>query len=423
MKKIYKALSLILAVIMMFNVFYIGAFAKKKDNEQVLKFDENGNFRIMHITDTHFTDFPFEESINFIKTAIADYNPDLIVLGGDNIKGWFDTSMQLGTKAAIDQLIAPIAESGVPFTFVYGNHDWESYLCPKQLQNSYYAAYDNCILPNGYSFGLRTSNGNILIKDSKGEKDIFNVWLFDSGTKVKSDKKTTVQCVNSAEVEWYIKTSNELKEANGGQVIPSIAFQHLGFEEVRKLFVEDENGFKSGDKTYVLKDGITDRIKDGKAGIGGSSMTSYLNKSCEVSSENDGQYSAFVQQGDVIGMFFGHTHTLNFCGITEDNIALGVTPSAGGFNISSRFTDADGNPVEARGLRVIDINEAALTDGDGDNLEALSTFVVYYSDYFKDSIEKYPKKYTQYDWHSFFEWFEIEFGYLFDYIKSIFTVD
>jgi len=32
-----------------------------------LKFDENWNFRILHISDTHFTDFPFEESIAFIE--------------------------------------------------------------------------------------------------------------------------------------------------------------------------------------------------------------------------------------------------------------------------------------------------------------------------------------------------------------------
>jgi len=419
MKKSNRLISVFLTVVMIFNVFCIGSFAKK--TEPTLKFDDDGNFRIMHITDTHYTDFPFDESIEFISKALDDYKPNLVVLGGDNIKGWFDTSMQLGTKAAIDQLVAPIVERDIPFTFVYGNHDWETYLCPKQLQNRYYAKYDNCILPNGYSFGLRTSNGNILIKDSKGEKDIFNVWLFDSGTKVKSDKKTTIQCVNSAEINWYVKTSNKLKEANGGKVIPSIAFQHLGFEEVRKLFVEDENGFASGGKTYVLKSGITDTIKEGKSGIKSTQMTSYLTKSCELSTENDGQYSAFVNQGDVLGMFFGHTHSNNFCGITEDNIILGVTPSAGGFNILSRFTDADGNQVEARGLRIIDINEDALTDGDDDNLEAISTTVIYYSDYFTDSIEKYPKKFSEHDWHSFFEWFEIEFGYLFDYIKEAFT--
>jgi len=422
MKKSNRIPALILTLIMTFNVLCVGAYAKG-NNQPTLKFDENGNFRIMHITDTHFTDFPFTEMIDFIGEAIDDYEPDLVVFGGDNIKGWFDTSVQLGTKAAIDQLVAPVVERNVPFTFVYGNHDWETYLCPKLLQNSYYGAYDNCILPNGYSSILRRSNGNILIKDSKGEKDIFNIWLFDSGTKIKSDKKTTIQCVNSAEIKWYEKKCAELKEANGGKVIPSIAFQHLGFEEVRKLFVEDENGFKSGDKTYVLKSGFTDGIKDGVAGVENTKMTSHLSKSCELSTENDGQYDAFVRQGDVIGMFFGHTHANDFCGITEDNIALGVTLSAGGFNILSRYTDAEGNQVEARGLRIIDINEDALTDGDDNNLEALSTFSVYLSDYFEDSIEQYPKKFSEHDWHSFFEWFEIEFTYLGEYFKLILNID
>lgn len=419
MKFVKRILAVFLVSVMMFGIFSPGTSAKC--SVPVLKFNENGKFRILHISDTHYTDFPFSESVAFIESALDDYRPDLVVFGGDNIKGWFDTSMQLGTKAAIDRLVAPVAERNIPFTFVYGNHDREAYLCPKTQQNRYYAAYDNCIAPDGYASAFGSSNGNILIKDSAGNNDIFNIWLFDSGTKIKAAGKTTVKGVKSAQIRWYEKKCAEIKAANGGNTVPAIAFQHFGTEEVTQLFNEDPNGERCGNKTYSLKPGITDGIKNGVAGVENLRMTTHLNKNCEIPTQNNGEYSAFVRQGDVIGLFFGHTHANDFCGITDDGIILGATLSAGGFNISSRFTAADGSQVEARGMRVIDIDENLLTDGDGDNLEAISTFSVYYTDYFTDSVEKYPVKYKDYDEHSFGEWIKIEFGYFAEFMRSVFS--
>ena len=132
MKNFKKILSVIFVMIFIVGCVCPAASAK---SETELQFNEDGKFRIMHITDTHFTDFPFAESIAFIEKALDDYKPDLVVLGGDNIKGWFDTSMQLGVKAAIDQLVAPFEERDIPFTFVYGNHDWQTYLCPKNMHD------------------------------------------------------------------------------------------------------------------------------------------------------------------------------------------------------------------------------------------------------------------------------------------------
>ncbi len=419
MKLSRRIFSVILALLMLFGMFGITSFATGNKNE--LKFDENGNFRIMHIADTHYTDFPFEESAAFIEKALDDYAPDLIIFGGDNIKGWFDTSMQLGVKAAIDKLVAPAVKRNIPFSFVYGNHDWEAYLCPKSVQTAFYGAYTNCIIPDGYSSLTGTGCGNITVKDSSGEKDIFNIWLFDSGTKTKISGSTVIEGVPVSQIKSYTQKSNMLKNANSGNPLPAIAFQHFGIEKVTSLFEENENGYECAGKKYVLKSGITDTVSDGKAGIENTRQTLHLNKSCEIPESDNGEYDAFVSQGDVFGLFFGHTHTNDFCGITEDNIILGATPSAGGFNISSRYTDENGSKAEARGIRVIDINEEALTSGTN-RTEALSTFSVYYKDYFTDSIEKYPEKYKKLDEHSFAEWIKIEFEYLIAYLKSLFKL-
>lgn len=417
MKKFKKVLSVLFAMVFIIGSVCPAAFAKDKTG---LKFGDDGNFRIMHITDTHYTDFPFEESVGFISKALDEYQPDLVIFGGDNIKGWFDTSMQLGVKAAIDQLVAPLEERNIPFSFVYGNHDWEAYLCPKTMQNKFYSAHSNCIMPDGYSTLFRAGNGNILIKDSSGEKNIFNIWLLDSGTKIKTGK-TKVESVNSVQLNWYKKTSEKLAKQNGGEVIPSIAFQHFPVQEITKIFDEAENGVDCGEKTYTLKSGFTDGITFGVPGTQSTTMSTHLNKGVEIPTDNSGEYDAWVSQGDVIGAFFGHAHVNDYCGITEDGIILGSTLSAGGFNIASRFNDKDGNPVEARGLRIIDLDEKTLLDSSKNPTEAVSTFSVYYSDYDSTSVEKYPSKYKAYDEHDFGEWIKIEFGYLADFIAGLFN--
>ncbi len=416
MKKSKQIFSVILATLFILISLCPAVFAT---DTRDLKFGNNGKFRIMHITDTHFTDYPFRESIAFIEKALDDYKPDLVILGGDNVKGWFDTSVQLGVKSAIDKLVAPLEERNIPFSFVYGNHDWETYLCPKTVQNKMYAAHPNCIVPDGYNSLTRTANGNILIKDSKGEKDIFNLWLFDSGTKIKIDG-TYIESVNSDQLKWYKNTCETLKENNGGIALPSLVFQHIPVEEVTYLFDENENGVKCGDKTYTLKPGITDGITNGVAGTPNDRMATHLNKVVEIPTQNSGEYSAWLTEGDVIGAFFGHSHINDFCGITDDGIILGATLSAGGFNISSRFKDENENPVEARGLRIIDLDENVLSDETAKPTQAVTTFSVYYSDYFSDSIEKYPSKDSSLDDHNFGEWILIELEYLINFILGIF---
>ncbi len=417
MKNLKKYICTVLSAILIFSCLCTVAFAK---NNNELKFNENGKFRIMHITDTHYTDFPFEESVAFIEKVLDEYKPDLVIFGGDNIKGWFDTSMQLGVKKAIDSLIAPVEKRNIPFSYTYGNHDWEAYLCPKILQNNMYKSHSNCIVPNGFSGLFRVGDGSILIKDSKGEKNIFNLWLFDSGTKFKTGK-TKIESVTALQLKNYEKACEKLTKNNGGKVIPSFVFQHFPVQEITYIFDEAESDFKCGEKTYKLKSGITDGITNGVAGTPNERITTHLNKSVEIPSENSGEYSEWLNCGDVIGAFFGHSHVNDYCGITDDGIILGATMSAGGFNIASRFNNENGNPVEARGLRIIDLDEKTLLDSEKDALNAVSTFSVYYSDYFTDSLKKYPSKYKELDEHDFGEWIKIEFGYLRDFLLSIFS--
>ncbi len=417
MKKIKALLAVLLTMAILATTV---VFASAETSGTDLKFDKNGNFRIMHITDTHFIDNPFDEAIEFIEKALDDYKPNLVVFGGDNIKGWFSTSMQLGVKKAINKLVTPLEKRNIPFTFVYGNHDWQTYLCPKELQNKFYAEYSNCILPNGPQNLIHTGIGNVLVKDSTGTKNIFNIWLFDSGTILKGDNFKFVENVSPAQVLWYNVTCKKLAKENGG-VIPAISFSHFPANEVVKVFEENKNGIICDDgKAYALKAGFTDGITNGVAGRENTRRDTFFNDSSEIPTVNTGLYASWVRNGDVFAAFFGHAHENDFAGITEDNIAFCATASAGGFDIAARYNKGS-EVIEARGLRIIDINEKALLSG-GKNINALTTFSVYYTDYFDNSIEKYPVKDTSRAEHSFGEWLQIEFGYLFDFISDILKI-
>ena len=415
MKKSQKILSVFFSLVLLLGAVCPAVYA---EGDPGLKFGDDGKFRIMHITDTHFTDCPFEEAIAFIEAALDDYKPDLVVFGGDNIKGWFDTSMQLGVKTAIDSLVAPLEERGIPFAYTYGNHDWQTYLCPKVLQNGFYQLHPNCIKPETNGTPFRAGDGYILVKDSAGENNILNLWLFDSGTILELGDDEYVEGVNALQLGWYKKACDKVASENGGRVIPSLVFQHFPVWEISKIFDEAENGVSSGNKKYALKSEFTDGITAGVPGRANDRITTHLNKSADIPTDNSGEYAAWVAKGDVFGAFFGHSHVNDYCGITEDGIVLGATMSAGGFNISSRFNDADGNPVEARGLRVIELDEEALTNG-GSPVDSMTTYSVYYSDYFDGSVEKYPSKYKKLDEHDFGEWILLELEYFVKLIADI----
>lgn len=357
---IRRLLTLAAAAVIALTSLSVTAYAYDEDK---LKFDGVGKFTIVQFSDTHNTDQPYDEMIKLIEAALDTYNPNLAVFTGDNVTGGWFMSTPLSVKNAIDCIASPCEEREIPFAAVFGNHDWQT-LCPERLQIRMYQSYDMCLMKKGFSVFSRNGNYNLTIKDSAGAKDIFNLWFFDSGAKDLNDNITGV---NNSQISWYEQRSAELGALNGGEPLPSIVFQHIPVIEVNKLYLEVPEGTE-GAISYNGKHVILDPSK-AYAGSG------ELKARSGVPVKNNGQYESFVKTGDVVAAFFGHDHTNDFVGKTEDGIILGSTKTSG---FESR---GDGK----QGFRVIVLDE--------NDLKNIETFSVYYKDLVGGEIPEPKREY------------------------------
>lgn len=339
MKKIISML-LAFALIFSFSALTVSSTAAQANNaneaEAVLKFGEDGKFRIMQITDIQ--DGPFLEyaTMQFLKDVVEAEKPDLIVLTGDNISGG-SSPTKLLAKIAISRYMSIFEEAGIPVAMVYGNHDSEG-PADKEYQMEVYESFDCFVGCEGEDL---TGCGNyyLPIYDAKGEEMLYNLWMFDSLTYNRHPESETdvayyendlggYACVHKDQIDWYVRESNKLKEANGGKVVPSMVFQHIVVPEIFDALVKDANG------NWALP--------KGSQGVLGEDP-------CPPAYSN-GQFDAMVEQGDVVAMFFGHDHKNDFI-VNHKGIDLSTTPGAG----FSSYGNID------RGVRIIELDEKDLS--------------------------------------------------------------
>ncbi len=301
-----KALSIVLALVMLFSCTVM-AFAADSDLP-ILRFDENGEFKILHITDCQDVYPANQTMVQFITHCLNKYEPDLVVLGGDNCVD--DTG---NIEAAITEIANIFVENETYFTLVFGNHDREGGRGENDVLLGYYqkAGGKYCLAYDAVPTltGVGTHNLPILASDSL--KVAYNLYMFDSGTSGYSDPersgKEGYDCVHEDQVNWFKATNSTYTALNGGKVIPSMAFQHIIVGEIMDVFYKEksevaisfDSKFCNG-KEYDLTVADFSAIKDGM-----------LTEPPCPGVENYGQFDALVEQGTV-AVFSGHDHVNTF---------------------------------------------------------------------------------------------------------------
>ena len=292
-------------------------------NKTPLRF-KNGKFKIMLIGDLHESYDMYSDNAankaddmnNLLTKAVEQLNPDLVVYLGDNAGA--DNEMQM--RSVISRILYPVSVRDIPFAVVFGNHDRECAVSLKD-QMRLYNEHDNCYMYNADESITGYGNYNILIKSSKSDNDIFNLWFMDSNNLAENQELSYYDWVHEDQIEWYKKTALSLKEKNGGQVIPALLFQHIPVPEEYELLREAKphekldsvsGHLKWADKNYVLKD----------------TVEGYLGEGPCTPCVNSGQFAAWKEIGDVTGAFFGHDHMNDFAGYV-DGIMLAQSKTAG----------------------------------------------------------------------------------------------
>lgn len=343
-RKTGKIISVVLAVMMIVGVFAVSSFAATSEEVDThLQFDENGEFKILQIADMQ-DGWPMKNiTKNLIRKAIETQNPDLIVLSGDNINSSAGKSA-VNAPLAINEFMSILEEYGIPVAAVFGNHDAEGNIS-RAAQVEMYEKYDCYIGCAGVDFGNYTSGTYYVpLYSSEDANDmVFNIWMLDSGDYNRENDLGGYAALTKEQIAWYAETEAALAEANG-EVVPSVVFQHIVVPEIFDAIeiADEETGTISAEINGEM---VYYKLPEGAKGV----LPEYP---CPPD-YNNGEFEALCENGNVLGMFFGHDH-LNTYEVDYKGIKLCNTPGAG-------FSSYNGIN---NGVRTITLHEEDLTTFD-----------------------------------------------------------
>ncbi len=333
-----RIVSVLISFMMLF-CFSSLAFAVVPAENDVLRFDENGEFKIFNICDIQDM-YPMHKTAKqFITDMINIHQPDLIILGGDN------TVSTAATKAqAIEEICNIFVETKTYFTLVFGNHDDEQGVSREELLKLYQKyGGEYCLAYDAVPSLTGVGTHNLVVKSSDGSRIAYNLYMFDSNsyTYDEDGNQLGYDAVHEDQIEWYKTNSAEIKAENDGETVYAMAFQHIVVQEAfDELFIESPVNLGSltlnfDGKSFTYLPFVRD-IKDG-----------FLLEAPCPGYYNYGQLDAFVETGDVVAVFSGHDHPNSYT-VNKNGVDIVNTPGAS-------FESYGDNSV--RGLRLITLNE------------------------------------------------------------------
>lgn len=284
---------------------------------------KDGKLKVMQISDLQDTKNTSVDTLRFVDDAIAEVKPDLIIITGDqlDVVGMWGKGekAEKNVAVAIRRLFSAIEKHNVPYVLTFGNHDRETGVS-NEFQAKVYASLENCICFDDVNDG-RPDVGtfNVPVRSTDGKRIPLNFFVMDTHSKTKG---VGFEGVNDEQLDWYRKTGEELKAENGGEIVPSMVFQHIPVSNIMQLFEEVPKGTKGSECDFV-KDNKRYWILDED-----KLFHNYTYGETPSMTLGTKQFDAMKAQGDVFAMYFGHDHYNSFAG-KVDGIDLGYCPGMG----------------------------------------------------------------------------------------------
>ena len=311
----------------------------KREKCTRLSFNNDGKLRILQIADIQEAIWVSSVEKLLLFETVRQTRPDLIVLTGDNIAG-YSAEKKWGATFAIRQVMDILSLFHTPIAAVFGNHDDEGTELTKLDQMDVYESYPTFIGCRGVvaektvdKTVINVGTYNLPVYADKCSDEVaFNIWCFDSGNYNPDNRYGGYGYVFPEQLEWYVDKSNELKEANGGVPVPSIAFQHIIPPQIAEALQEVPEGTPGAvdfaGKWYTLPEG-TDLTKNHLSEAPCPPNLDFAPGYAEV--------ETMLAQGDVNAIFCGHDHVNGFS-VPYKGIDLVTSPGCtyGSYNDDNR---------------------------------------------------------------------------------------
>lgn len=267
-----------------------------------LKFNKNGKFKILMMSDIHETLNYNEKTLKSMERLIEKTDPDLVILGGDNCDE-VNMKTQDELKKYLDIFSKPMEKRKIPWAHIFGNHDHDMKLNDID-ETKTYEEYDYCVSKHTEDI-YGTTNFVLPIKHSYNERIAFNVWGIDTNNEIKDAdinvdkniealKKPSMSSrwdiVHFEQLMWYYNSSIELEKYNE-EKIDGIMFMHIPLWEFQYIADNPELTKANGCMKEIMKIGMF----------------------------NSGLFSCILQRKDIKYIGSGHCHNNCFegeyCGV------------------------------------------------------------------------------------------------------------
>lgn len=257
---------------------------------QEFRFDENGEFKIMQLTDLHFNGEGWQSEFvpGMLARMISFEKPDLIVITGDLI-------YRTPGAAIMSQICGAIAAQGIPYAVTLGNHDAEQGLDHAGLY-ALIRTLPGCV--NGRYNLPHERQGDFVIPilSHNGRREEARLYVMDSNDYNADDH--TYKGFTAEQVAWYSAQCAAAARRNGYKS-NGLLFFHVPLREYAEAF----------DTAPVT--GVR------------------LEAECPAR-DNTGMFRALADGGEVIGVFAGHDHSNNYVA-RKEGIALCYGHYSGGY--------------------------------------------------------------------------------------------
>lgn len=289
---------------------YISTVSSVAHADEQISYDEetgvytissaNEDFKILQLTDIHLGGSIASagkdlKALDAVYTLIKHTKPDLVIITGDLVFPLGIMSFSMNNYTPVMQFASFMRNIGVPWAFVYGNHDTEAMATNSAedlnelFKSASYKISGNLLYP--YTQPDITGRNNQIIEirypDGRLNQALF---LIDSNAYTGAGLND-YDYIHDDQVEWFKGNIDRLSKQEG-KLISSMAFFHIPLQEYREAYELYESG--------------SDRVKY----FFGENGETMIDKVC-CSDYPSKRFDTAVELGSTKAMFCGHDHYNN----------------------------------------------------------------------------------------------------------------